>query len=51
MRIGGVAETITVVGETPVVDTQSVRREVVMSTETIQAIPASRAAGALLNPA
>ncbi|MEO8258439.1 MAG: TonB-dependent receptor [Acidobacteriota bacterium] len=49
MRVGGVAETITVVGETPVVDTQSVRREVVMSTGTIQAIPAARAAGALLN--
>jgi hypothetical protein len=49
MRVGGVAETITVVGETPVVDTQSVKREVVMSTDTIQAIPAARAAGALLN--
>ena len=49
MRVGGVAETVTVIGETPVVDIQSVKREVVMSTATIQAIPASRAAGALLN--
>jgi hypothetical protein len=49
MRVGGVAETITVVGETPVVDTQSVKREVVMNTATIQEIPAARAAGALLN--
>jgi hypothetical protein len=49
MRLGGVAETITVVGETPVVDVQSARREVVMNNAIIQALPAARAAGALLN--
>jgi len=49
MRVGGIQETITVTGETPVVDVQSVRKEVVLDTEVIQAIPASRAAGALLN--
>ena len=49
MRVGGLQETITVSGETPVVDTQSVRREVVIDTGLIQTIPASRAAGALLN--
>jgi hypothetical protein len=49
MRVGGLEETITVTGETPVVDVQSTRREIVLSNETIQSIPATRAAGALLN--
>jgi hypothetical protein len=49
MKVGGVQETITVTGETPVVDVQSVKREVVMSQSVIQTIPATRAAGALLN--
>ena len=49
MRLGGVQETITVTGETPVVDVQSARREVVLDSETIQTIPAARAAGSLLN--
>jgi len=49
MKVGGVEETITVTGETPVVDVQSVKREVVMNQSVIQTIPATRAAGALLN--
>ena len=49
MRVGGLQETITVTGETPVVDVQSVRREVVLDTSTVETIPASRAAGSLLN--
>ena len=49
LRVGGVEETITVTGESPVVDVQSARREVVIDNELIQTIPASRAAGALLN--
>jgi hypothetical protein len=49
MRVGGVEETITVTGETPVVDVQSARREVVLDNQVVQAIPAARAAGALLN--
>jgi hypothetical protein len=49
MRVGGLQETITVTGETPVVDVQSARREVVIDRELVQTIPASRAAGALLN--
>ena len=49
MSVGGIQETITVTGDTPVVDVQSVRKEVVMDAEVIQTIPASRAAGALLN--
>jgi len=49
MKVGGVEETITVTGETPVVDVQSAKREVVMNQQVIQTLPATRAAGALLN--
>ena len=49
LRVGGIEETITVTGESPVVDVQSARREVVIDNNLIQTIPASRAAGALLN--
>ena len=45
MRVGGIEETITVTGETPVVDVQSARREVVIDNDLIQTIPASRAGG------
>jgi hypothetical protein len=36
MRVGGVQETITVSGETPVVDTQSTRREITLDNETLR---------------
>jgi hypothetical protein len=49
LRVGGVEETITVTGESPVVDVQSSRREIVLDDSTIQTLPATRAAGALLN--
>jgi hypothetical protein len=49
MRVGGLEETITVTGETPVVDVQNARREVVLDSDVIQSIPATRAVGALLN--
>jgi hypothetical protein len=49
MTVGALQETITVTGETPVVDVQSARREVVLDSEVINTIPATRAAGALLN--
>ena len=49
MKVGGVAETITVTGETPVVDVQSAKRQVIMNNDIIQALPVARAAGALLN--
>jgi hypothetical protein len=49
MKVGGLEETITVTGETPVVDVQNARREVVLDSEVVQTIPATRAAGALLN--
>jgi hypothetical protein len=49
MRVGQLQETITVTGETPVVDLQSVKRELVLDSDVIQAIPATRAVGSLLN--
>jgi hypothetical protein len=49
MRVGGIAETITVVSESSVVDVQTARREIVMQSEVIGTLPVARAAGALLN--
>jgi hypothetical protein len=49
LRVGGIQESITVTGETPVVDVQSARREVVIDNELIQTIPATRSVGGLLN--
>ena len=48
MRVGGVQETITVTGETPVVDVQSTRRQAVLDTNVINTLPAARGYGALL---
>ena len=49
MRVGGVQETITVTGETPVVDVQtSTRRQTVLDDAVIEALPASRGYGNLL---
>src|SRR5688572_10011976 len=42
MTVGGVQETITVTGETPVVDLQSTTRQAVMDQEVVTAIPSSR---------
>ena len=49
MRVGALEETVTVTGESPVVDVQNAKREIVMNSDMIQALPAARAAGALLN--
>jgi len=49
MKVGGLEETITVTGETPVVDVQNAKRELVMKQDVIQTLPGARAAGALLN--
>ncbi len=49
MKVGGLEETITVTGETPVVDVQSTKREIVLDQQVVSTIPATRAAGALLN--
>jgi hypothetical protein len=49
MRVGAVAETITVTAETPVVDVQTTRRETVLSADVVAAIPGNRSVGTLLN--
>jgi hypothetical protein len=48
MRVGALEETITVSGEAPLVDTQSVRREIVLNNETLNSIPATRGYGSAL---
>lgn len=48
MRIGALAETVTVTEESPLVDTQSTRREVVVDAETIRDLPITRSYGAVL---
>ena len=49
LRVGGVQETITVVGETPVVDVQtSLRTQRVLDNDIVAALPASRGYGNLL---
>ena len=42
MRVGGLEETITVTGETPIVDVQSTTKQRVMTHEVIDAIPTAR---------
>ena len=48
LRVGTVEETVTVTGESPLVDTQSVRREVVLNNETLSTLPATRGYGSAL---
>jgi len=48
LKVGALAETITVSGETPVVDVQSARREVTLSNDAIKAIPSVRSYNALV---
>ncbi|HKE83493.1 MAG TPA: carboxypeptidase regulatory-like domain-containing protein [Vicinamibacterales bacterium] len=42
LRVGSLQETVTVTGESPIVDTQSARRQQVIDGEVLQAIPTSR---------
>jgi hypothetical protein len=49
LKVGELQETITVSGETPVVDVQNTRREVVINQDVIAALPATRTVGSLLN--
>ena len=44
LRVGAVEETITVTGESPIVDVQNTRRQSVMDREIIEEIPTSRTA-------
>src|SRR5437667_8092522 len=49
LRVGAVAETVTVTGETPIVDVQtSTKREVVLSNAVLAAVPTSRTYGNIL---
>jgi hypothetical protein len=48
LKVGALAETITVTGETPIVDTQSVRRQTTISSDLITAIPSARAYAGLM---
>jgi hypothetical protein len=42
LKVGALTETITVSGETPIIDVQSVRRQTVLDNDIISAIPSSR---------
>ena len=48
MRVGALQETLTVTGETPVVDVQNARRADRDQSDVISALPATRAYGSLL---
>ena len=48
LRVGGVQETITVTGETPIVDVTSTRREITLDNETIRSLPSTRSYSYLL---
>jgi hypothetical protein len=48
MRVGSLAETITVSGETPIVDVQSAKRQQVVSNEIVNSVPAVRAWNSIL---
>jgi hypothetical protein len=42
LRVGAVAETITVTGETPLVDTSTTKKEIVLDHDLVQNLPSSR---------
>src|SRR5262249_60636948 len=48
MQVGTVAETVTVTGESPVVDVQSTRRAVTLDNETMRSLPSVRSYSYLL---
>jgi hypothetical protein len=48
LKVGDVQETITVTGETPIVDVQSTRRQQVIDDSTLNALPATRGYNALI---
>src|SRR5687768_11261428 len=48
MTVGGLEETITVAGETPVVDVQNATRQAVMSGDLVASVPAARSWNGLL---
>src|SRR3954466_7309502 len=48
LKVGTLSETITVSGETPVVDVQSAKREMTLNTEIVKAIPTVRSYNAMV---
>ena len=48
MKVGELQETITVTSESPIVDVQSIRRQVTIDSDTISAIPASKSYASLM---
>src|SRR4051795_8339928 len=48
LAVGTLSETLTVTGESPLVDTQTTRRETVISAETIATLPMTRNYGGVL---
>ena len=48
MRVGTVSETVTVTGETPIVDVQSAKRQQVLDSDVLSSIPATRGYNAIL---
>ena len=48
LQVGSVSETITVTGETPVVDVQSAKRQEVLTNDVVAAIPTGRSYNALM---
>ena len=48
LKVGAVSETITVSGETPVVDVQSATRQEVLTTDVIKSLPVTRSYDSLL---
>jgi len=48
LKVGAVAETVTVTGETPVVDVQSAAREITLSTDVVKSIPTVRSYNAMV---
>ncbi len=48
LRVGSLEETITVTGDSPIVDVQSIRRQTVLGNDVISSIPASRSYNSLM---
>ena len=48
LKVGSLQETITVTGESPIVDVQSIRRQTVIDNDIISSIPASRSYNGLM---
>jgi hypothetical protein len=49
LKVGAIAESVTITSESPVVDVQNTRRETVIDSEVIASLPVTRAYGSLLN--